>query len=149
MRRAVGNARGRRRMADARGFARAAMAGLLGVLLAAAAGCGTSSESKPPAQAAPAPAPAPRPSLKEAGARIADEEALKRLVQGKTTKAEVRERFGTPQEVVLSPGVETFIYYRDRTSGMLRRTTERVEMLTVRFDPQGLLKDFEYRFAGK
>ena len=136
-------------MADARGFARAAMAGLLGVLLAAAAGCGTSSESKPPAQAAPAPAPAPRPSLKEAGAQIADEEALKRLVQGQTTKAEVRERFGTPQEVVLSPGVETFIYYRDRTSGVFRRSTERVEMLTVRFDPQGVLKDFEYRFAGK
>jgi outer membrane protein assembly factor BamE (lipoprotein component of BamABCDE complex) len=128
-------------------------AGLLGLLLTAAVGCGTSSESRPPAQAAPAPAAppasAPRPSLKEAGAQIADEETLKRLVRGKTSKAEVRERFGTPQEVVLSPGVETFIYYRDRTSGVFRRTAERVEMLTVRFDPQGLLKDFEYRFAGK
>jgi outer membrane protein assembly factor BamE (lipoprotein component of BamABCDE complex) len=134
-------------MADARRIARAVTTGLLCLLLTAAVGCGSSSESKPPAQAAPA--PAPRPSLKEAGAQIADEESLKRLVQGKTTKAEVRERFGTPQEVVLSPGVETFIYYRDRTSGVFRRTTERVEMLTVRFDPQGLLKDFEYRFAGK
>jgi len=54
-----------------------------------------------------------------------------------------------PQEVVLSSSIETFIYFRDRTSGLFRRTTERVEMLTVRFDTQGLLKDFEYRFAGK
>ena len=77
------------------------------------------------------------------------EAALKQLVQGKTTKADVRERFGVPQEVVLGPGVETFVYYRERTSGWIRRTTDRVETLTVRFDSQGLLKDFEYRFAGK
>ncbi len=99
--------------------------------------------------AAPAPPTPARPSLREAGARIADEETLKELVQGKTTKAEVRERFGVPQEVVFSPGIETFIYHRDRTSGWFTRTTERVEMLTVRFDSQGLLKDFEYRFSGK
>jgi hypothetical protein len=104
-----------------------------------------------PAVAVPAPEPpAPaRPSLREAGARIADEAMLKDLVQGKTTKAEVRERFGVPQEVVFSPGIETLIYYRDRTSGWLTRTTERAEMLTVRFDGQGILKDFEYRFSGK
>ena len=99
--------------------------------------------------AAPAPPTPARPSLREAGARIADEETLKELVQGKTTKAEVRERFGVPQEVVFSPGIETFIYHRDRTSGWFTRTTERVEMLTVRFDSQGLLKDFEYRLSGK
>jgi hypothetical protein len=102
-----------------------------------------------PAAAAPAPPSPPRPSLREAGARIADEETLKELVQGKMTKAEVRERFGVPQEVVFSPGIETFIYHRDRTSGWFPRTTERVEMLTVRFDSQGILKDFEYRFSGK
>jgi len=61
----------------------------------------------------------------------------------------VRERFGVPQEVVFSPGIETFIYHRDRTSGWFTRTTERVEMLTVRFDTQGILKDFEYRLSGK
>jgi outer membrane protein assembly factor BamE (lipoprotein component of BamABCDE complex) len=98
--------------------------------------------------AAPAPA-APKISLKEAGAKIADEEMLKTLVQGQTTKDEVRERFGVPQEVVLSPGIETFVYFRDRTSGWISRTTERVEMLTVRFDSRGILKDFEYRFSGK
>jgi outer membrane protein assembly factor BamE (lipoprotein component of BamABCDE complex) len=101
------------------------------------------------AAAAPAPPSPPRPSLREAGARIADEETLKDLVQGKTTKAEVRERFGVPQAVVFSPGIETFVYHRDRTSGWFTRTTERVEMLTVRFDSQGILKDFEYRFSGK
>jgi hypothetical protein len=139
---------------------------LLGLVLMVVAGCGTSSESKapldasdagtqtPPPTAAPAtpavqPAPWPPPSLREAGAQIADEAALKELIQGKTTKAEVRERFGVPQEIVLSPGYETFIYYRDRTSGWISRTTERIEMLTVRFDMQGVLKDFEYRFSGK
>ena len=34
-------------------------------------------------------------------------------------------------------------------SGWISRTTERVEMLTIRFDSRGILKDFEYRFAGK
>lgn len=123
---------------------------LVGLLLMAGAGCGTSAQSKAPADApAAAPAPAPPPSLREAGAQIADEAALKELVPGKTTKADVRGRFGVPQEVVLSSSTETFIYFRDRTSGLFRRTTERIEMLTVRFDGQGVLKDFEYRFAGK
>jgi hypothetical protein len=141
-------------------------AALLGLVLIVAAGCGTFSESTapseapdagtqtPPPTASPAtpaaqPAPSPPPSLREAGAQIADEASLKELVQGKTTKGEVRERFGVPQEIVLSPGYETFIYYRDRTSGWISRTTERIEMLTVRFDTQGVLKDFEYRFSGK
>ncbi len=136
-------------MLDMRGVRNVMVAGVLGLLLTSVGGCGSSSESKAPAAVLPAPAPAPPPSLREAGAQIADEASLKQLVQGKTTKAEVRDRFGTPQEVVLSPGIETFIYYRERTSGWFRRATERVEMLTVRFDPQGVLKDFEYRFAGK
>lgn len=101
----------------------------------------------PPA-AAPVPPPAAAPR-RPADNRIADEELLKGLVQGKTTKGEVRELFGIPQEVVLAPGLETFIYYRDRTSGWFSRTTERVEMLTVRFDGRGLLKDFEYRYSGR
>jgi hypothetical protein len=127
-------------------------AGILGVTLIGGAGCGTSSESKTPAAApvaTPAPAPEPPPSLRDAGAQIADEAALKQLVPGKTTKADVRERFGVPQEVVLSSGIESFIYYRERRSGWFWRTTERSESLTVRFDTEGLLKDFEYRFAGK
>jgi len=142
-------------MLDVRGVRNVMVAGVLGLLLTAVVGCGSSSESKPPAAPpatvlpAPVPAPAPPPSLREAGAKIADEASLKQLVQGKTTKAEVRDRFGTPQEVVLSPGIETLIYFRERTSGWFRRSTERVEMLTVRFDAQGVLKDFEYRFAGK
>jgi hypothetical protein len=74
---------------------------------------------------------------------------LKRLVQGRTTKVEVRELFGVPQEIVLNPAGETFIYYRDQRAGLFSRMTERVEMLTVRFDTRGLLKDFEYRYAGK
>jgi hypothetical protein len=140
--------------------------GFLGVALIVAAGCGTVSGSTAPGEArdasadasapaespaAPAtpPAPTPPPSLREAGAQIADEAALKELIQGKTTKAEVRERFGVPQEIVLSPGYETFVYYRERTSGLISKTTERIEMLTVRFDPQGILKDFEYRFSGQ
>lgn len=127
---------------------------MVGVILIG--GCGmfsraTTADPSAGGQAAAAPAPPSpaRPSLREAGARIADEETLKDLVQGKTTKAEVRERFGVPQEVVFSPGIESFIYHRDRTSGWFTRTTERVEMLTVRFDSQGILKDFEYRFSGK
>lgn len=126
-------------------------AGIVGLLLMAGAGCRSSAESTaPPDAPATAPVPAPaRPSLRESGAQIADEATLSQLVPGKTTKADVRDRFGVPQEVVLSSSIETFIYFRDRTSGWFRRTTERVEMLTVRFDTQGLLKDFEYRFAGK
>ncbi len=127
-------------------------AGLVGLLLTTGTGCGSSSQSKAPAEApaaAPAPAPTPPPSLREAGAQIADEASLKQLVPGKTTKAEVRERFGVPQEVLVSANAETFLYFRDKTTGWFTRTTQRIEMLTVRFDAQGLLKDFEYRFAGK
>ena len=131
---------------------------VLSILVAPTAGCGLFSRSKekppevsqPPAPPAPvatpaAPPPPPRPS----GARIADEEKLQNLIQGKTTKAEVQELFGIPQEIVLSPGVESFIYNRDKSSGWFSRTTERVEMLTVRFDTKGVLKDFEYRYSGK
>ena len=143
-------------MLSVRGGRGLVAASIMGLLLMVGAGCKSSAQSTPPADApvaapvpAPVPAPAPPPSLRESGAKIADEATLSQLVPGKTTKADVRERFGVPQEVVLSSSVETFIYFRDRTSGLFRRTTERVEMLTVRFDTQGLLKDFEYRFAGK
>jgi len=139
-------------MMNLRGARVVVAAGFVSLLLMAGVGCGTSAQSKSPADApvaAPAPSPAPPPSLREAGAQIADEAALKELVPGKTTKADVRDRFGVPQEVVLSSATETFIYFRDRTSGLFRRSTERIEMLTVRFDGQGVLKDFEYRFAGK
>ncbi len=134
-------------MGNARGFWGRLVAVGLGLLLATGVGCGMFSSAKPPSDASPPAAPAP--SLREAGAQIADEAALRQLVPGKTTKADVRERFGTPQEVILGPSVETFVYYRERSSGWFRRTTERSETLTIRFDGQGLLKDFEYRFAGK
>lgn len=131
---------------------------VLSVLIAPTAGCGLFSRSKekspqvsqpstPPLPAAtPAPPPPPpRPS----GARIADEEKLKSLVQGKTTKEEVRELFGVPQEIVVAPGIEAFIYYREKSSGWIFRTTERVETLEIRFDTKGVLKDFEYRRSGR
>lgn len=131
---------------------------VLGAFVVPSAGCGLFSRSKekPPEASQPAPPPAPvatpalpPPPRRPAGARIADEESLKRLIQGKTTRTEVRDLFGIPQEIVIAPGLETFIYYRDQTSGWLSRTTERVEMLTVRFDTKGVLKDFEYRYSGK
>ncbi len=131
---------------------RSAVAAAMAGLLLLGAGCKSSPQPSAPSEApvaAPVPAPAPPRSLRDSGAQIADEAALRQLVPGKTTKDEVRDRFGVPQEVVLSSSTETFIYFRDRTSGWFRRTTERVEMLTIRFDAQGLLKDFEYRFAGK
>jgi len=138
----------------------ALVATVLAALLLPVAGCGLFSRSKtePPAVAEPAPVPAPAPTpspapepppRRPAGARIADEEALKKLTQGKTTKAEVQASFGIPQEVIISPGIETFIYSRDVSSGWFTRTRDRVEMLTVRFDDKGLLKDFEYRYSGK
>ena len=136
-------------MAKARWVRRVTAVGFVGLLMVAA-GCGTSSKSETPATATPSPpVPATAPSLRDAGAQIADEAALKQLVPGKTTKADVQERFGVPQEVVLSPDTETFFYFRDRSSGWFSRSTQRVETLTVRFDGQGILKDFEYRFAGK
>ncbi len=101
----------------------------------------------PPAPSAP-PAPQPAPRKPPAG-RIADQEMLRSLVQGKTTQAEVRELFGVPQEVIMNPAGEAFIYYRDRTSGFFSRSTERIESLTVRFDPKGILRDYEYRYSGK
>ncbi len=130
----------------------------LGSFIMPNAGCGLFSRSKekppevsqpqtpplPVATPAPPPPP-PRPS----GTRIADEEKLQNLVQGKTTKADVQGLFGIPQEIVFSPGIETFIYYRDKSTGWFSRTTERVEMLTVRFDAKGVLKDFEYRYSGQ
>jgi outer membrane protein assembly factor BamE (lipoprotein component of BamABCDE complex) len=130
---------------------------LLGLILALGVGCGIFSGSKEPdsgvSQTAglpvPEPAPAPPPPPRFTGGHIADEERLKTLIQGKTTKAEVRELFGIPQEIVVSPGIESFIYFRDQTVGFFSRTTERVEMLTVRFDSRGILKDFEYRYSGK
>lgn len=133
-------------------------AAVLAAIVLPVSGCGLFSGSKtePPAVSAPAPAPLPTPTpasppppRRAAGARIADEEMLKRLVQGKTTKAEVQEMFGIPQEVVLSPGTETVIYSRDVRSGWFTRSLDRVEMLTIRFDDKGLLKDFEYRYSGK
>ena len=102
----------------------------------------------PPAAPPVPPAPPPAPRKPPAG-RIADEEMLRGLAQGKTTRAEVRELFGVPQEVIMGPGTETFVYYRDRVSGFFSRSTERIEMLTLRFDLKGILKDFEYRYAGK
>jgi outer membrane protein assembly factor BamE (lipoprotein component of BamABCDE complex) len=131
---------------------------VIAVVAVSTAGCGHSSGSteqpievtQPPALPVPAPTPAPTPPPpRGAGARIADEESLKFLVQGQTTKEQVRERFGTPQEVILSPGVETFLYYRDRSAGWFSGTGERVEALTIRFDTKGVLKDFEYRYSGK
>ena len=131
---------------------------LLGILVIPMAGCGLFSGSKekppeasqpqPPPLPVPTPAPPPPPP-RPTGARIADEEKLQTLVPGKTTKADVQGLFGIPQEVVFSPGVETFIYSRDNSSGFFSRTTERVEMLTVRFDAKGVLKDFEYRYSGQ
>ena len=145
-------------MFHARGFQAALAIATLACMIALAGGCGTSSGSKDPTPgvsqpASPAvpeatPAPTPPPP-RAAGGQVADEERLKKLVQGKTTKAEVRDLFGIPQEIVVSPGVESFLYYRDHTSGFFSRTPERVEMLTVRFDSQGVLKDFEYRYSGK
>ncbi len=119
----------------------------LGFALCAAPGCGSSPKSaeveNPAAEAAAA-----KP-LRERGAQIADEAMLQNLVQGRTTKAEVREKFGVPQEVVLAPGLETYLYFRETSKGWISRSCERLEMLTVRFDQQGVLKDFEYRFAGQ
>jgi outer membrane protein assembly factor BamE (lipoprotein component of BamABCDE complex) len=145
-------------MLQARGSYAALAIVTLASCIALAGGCGVFSGSKnpspevsepasPPAPEA-VPAPPPPPS-RTAGGQIADEERLKKLVQGKTTKAEVRDLFGIPQEIVVSPGVESFLYYRDQATGFFSRTTERVEMLTIRFDSQGVLKDFEYRYAGK
>jgi hypothetical protein len=131
---------------------------VLGGLIVPATGCGLFSRSKesPPEVSKPQPPPLPvatpappPPPPRPSGARIADEEKLQNLVQGKTTKADVQDLFGIPQEVVFSPGIETFIYFRDKSVGWFSRTTERVEMLTVRFDAKGVLKDFEYRYAGQ
>ncbi len=131
---------------------------VLGSLMLPTAGCGLFSSSKdqlpevsqPQTPPLPVPTPAPEPPPpRPSGARIADEEKLQNLVQGKTTKTDVQGLFGIPQEIVLSPGVETFIYYRDKSSGWLSRTTDRVEMLTIRFDTKGILKDFEYRYSGR
>jgi outer membrane protein assembly factor BamE (lipoprotein component of BamABCDE complex) len=94
-------------------------------------------------------APPPTASLRERGAQIADEAMLKALVQGQTTKADVREIFGVPQEIVLSSGIETYLYIREKSVGWISKACERTEMLTVRFDPTGVLKEYEYRFAGK
>ncbi len=100
-----------------------------------------------PAPALTAPVPAPPPPERRTG-RLATEETLQALAPGKTTRAEVREQFGTPDEVVFSPGMETFIYRRSRRTGWISRETEVVESFLLRFDAGGLLKDFEYRYSG-
>ena len=137
---------------------RAAVIGLAVLLGAAAGACKSSPKpAEPPAAAvAPPPAleptPAPPPVVPQVqlkDGRIADEEVLKRLVRDKTTKQEVREMFGVPQQIVFSPGIETYIYARDKSFGFLfSRRTERVESLTVRFDWSGILKEYEYRYSG-
>ncbi len=105
----------------------------------------TSAPEVTTATAAPAPVPAPQPPARRTG-RLASEEMLQELVPGKTTRDEVRERFGTPDEIVFSPGMETFIYRRSR-SGWFSGTAV-VESFSLRFDTAGLLKDFEYRYSG-
>ncbi|HUJ63918.1 MAG TPA: hypothetical protein VLX59_00160 [Acidimicrobiales bacterium] len=131
---------------------------VLGILIAPTAGCGLFPKSKeePPRVSPPPPPPLPvatpappPPPPRPSGDRIADEQKLQNLIQGKTTKADVEGLFGIPQEIVFSPGVETFIYYRNKSSGWFSGTTERVEMLTVRFDTKGVLKDYEYRYSGQ
>ena len=145
-------------MLHARGFQTGLAIATLACIIALAGGCGTSSGSKEPTPGVSQPAsppvpeaiPAPQPPPpRPVGGQVADEERLKKLVQGKTTKADVRDLFGIPQEIVVGPGLESFLYYRDQTSGFFSRTPERVEMLTIRFDSQGVLKDFEYRYSGK
>ncbi len=139
--------------------------GMLGLCVGMLSGCSWFSKGQsetqsittpPPTAAAPATPGAaaeqpvaPAAPLRERGAQIADEAMLKALVQGQTTKTEVREIFGVPQEVVLTPGAETYLYIREKSSGWISRACERTEMLTVRFDPSGVLKEYEYRFAGK
>ena len=137
---------------------RAAVIGLAVLLAAAAWACKSSPKpAEPPAAAVPPPAtleptPAPPPIVPQVqlkDGRIADEAVLKRLVRDKTTKQEVREMFGIPQQIVFSPGIETYIYARDKSFGFLfSRRTERVESLTVRFDGSGILKEYEYRYSG-
>ena len=131
----------------------------VGALIIFSAGCGLFSKSKQPepaevAQPATPPLPTatpapPPPPPRPSGARIADEAKLQNLIQGKTTKADVRDVFGIPQEIILSPGFETFVYYREKSSGWISRTSSRVETLTIRFDLNGVLKDFEYRYSGQ
>ncbi len=120
------------------------------------AGCGLFSrkaKTPPPVEVTTQPTPTPAAPVpvpqRGAGGRIADEDLLKQLVQGKSTREQVRDVFGIPQEVIRAPGTETYLYYREKTSGWIFRSTDRVEMLTVRFDDKGILKDFEYRYSGK
>ncbi len=128
--------------------------GLLALLCAGVVllpACSRNRAATPPdVAAAPAvsePVPATPPPGRRTG-RLASEEMLQELVPGKTTRAEVRERFGTPDEVVFAPGIETFIYRRSRTTGWISRSSEVVESFSLRFDAAGLLKDFEYRYSG-
>jgi hypothetical protein len=132
-------------MAHARPY-RSLLVALCLVGLLAPACAKRTAQSAPVPTLAPTPAPAPPPVVTTG--RLATEETLKELVQGKTTREDVRARYGQPREVIVSPGIETFVYYRERTSGLISRSTERYEMLTIRFDARGLLKDYEYRFAG-
>ena len=137
---------------------RAAVIGLAALLVVAGVACksspkaGEAPAAVAPPEAAPQPTPAPAPIVPQVqlkDGRIADEEVLKRLVRDKTTKQEVREMFGIPQQIVFSPGIETYIYARDKSFGFLfSRRTERVESLTVRFDGSGILKEYEYRYSG-
>ncbi len=137
---------------------RAVVIGLAMLLVVVGAACKSSPKPSepaavaPPPPAAPQPTPAPAPIVPQVqlkDGRIADEEVLKRLVREKTTKQEVREMFGIPQQIVFSPGVETYIYAREKSFGFLfSRRTERVESLTIRFDGSGILKEYEYRYSG-
>jgi hypothetical protein len=137
---------------------RAAVLGLAALLVVASAACKSSPKPAEPAAAAPPPAavpqpvPAPAPPVPQVhlkDGRIADEEVLKRLVRDKTTKEEVREMFGVPQQIVFAPGTETYIYARDKSFGFLfSRRTERVESLTIRFNWSGILQGYEYRYSG-
>ncbi len=143
-------------MSGASGRRGAVVVAMVCILCGLLAGCGLFSrraKTPDPAEVAVKPVTAPAAPIpvpqRGADGRIADEELLKQLVQGQTTRDQVRGVFGIPQEVVRSPGTETFLYYRDKTSGWIFRSTDRVEMLTVRFDDKGVLKDFEYRYSGK
>ena len=76
------------------------------------------------------------------GGRDFDEKVIPRIVKGKTTKAQIQEWLGSPQERGLQEGLETWTYRFVKNLGPL--TQGQTKDLAVWFEKSGVVNTFSY-----
>lgn len=80
-----------------------------------------------------------------------------KITKGKTTKDEVRSAFGNPKSVSRTGNEELWVYHLTRTNGKLfipvagafMSNTVATKVLTVTFNPRGIVKDYSMNEASR